>query len=81
MPPFRHRSLVYLSAMDKVDLFNAMMERVVLTLEDAFRHMPHHPDLSGVAKTVLNALELAKIDERTRRVLEVATLKVEYVAA
>ncbi|MEJ7930888.1 TetR family transcriptional regulator [Ramlibacter sp. AN1015] len=76
------RGAIYWHFQDKADLFNAMMERVSLPLE----HALHGAD-TGEARDPLPALHAALLavlarvanDPRTRRVLEVATHKVEYV--
>lgn len=74
------RGAIYWHFKDKADLFNAMMERVVLPLEDAFRDLHHaQAPLESLRGAVLSALERTANDERTRRVLEVAIHKVEYV--
>ena len=76
------RGAIYWHFKDKGDLFNAMMERVTLPLETAFQQaagrQPGDP-LPLLREGVLGALRQTARDERTRRVLEVATQKVEYV--
>lgn len=82
------RGAVYWHFKDKSDLFNAMMERVTLPLEAYFNHedspeeKSHHPDAHALERTrnaILKALHQIVNDAQTRRVLEVATQKVEYV--
>ncbi len=74
------RGAIYWHFKDKADLFNAMMERVTLPLEHAMTSAPEGDDpLVSLRAAILNSLEKAVNDPRTRRVFEVATHKVEYV--
>jgi TetR/AcrR family acrAB operon transcriptional repressor len=76
------RGAIYWHFKDKADLFNAMMERVTLPLECAFQPpvlQQGDDPLLALRQAVLAALRQTAGDERTRRVLEVATQKVEYV--
>lgn len=78
------RGAVYWHFTDKADLFNAMMERVTLPLENAFLRAATDPDtdpLPRLREGVLKALRHTARDAQTRRVFEVATHKVEYVDA
>lgn len=75
------RGAIYWHFTDKADLFNAMMARVTLPLETAFQQAGAGEDpLPGLRECVLQALRHVAGDEQTRRVFEVATQKVEYVA-
>ena len=74
------RGAIYWHFKDKAALFNAMMDRVVLPLDEAFRQAGAGEDpLAVLRERILRALRHTAGDEQTRRVFEVATLKVEYV--
>jgi len=75
---------VYWHFKDKADLFNAMMERVTLPLENALEQassVPGADPLPQLRAALLSALRRTAGDPQTRRVFEVATQKVEYVDA
>jgi TetR/AcrR family transcriptional regulator, acrAB operon repressor len=78
------RGAVYWHFKDKADLFNAMMERVTLPLEQAFQdrlgeEQIQTDPLARICSGVGEALVRIASDPQTRRVFEVATHKVEYV--
>lgn len=76
------RGAIYWHFKNKADLFNAMMERITLPMEQALQHIAldaQSDPLDDLTAAMLNALQSIETDERTRRVFEVATLKVEYV--
>lgn len=78
------RGAVYWHFKDKADLFNAMMERVTLPLEHALeqaRGVPGADPLPQLRSALVGALHRIMTDPQTRRVLEVATQKVEYIDA
>lgn len=76
------RGAIYWHFKNKADLFNAMMERTTLPLEDALHQIGDDPELDPLhelQRAILDTMRKITSDERTRRVFEVATLKVEYV--
>lgn len=76
------RGAIYWHFRDKADLFNAMMERVTLPLEQSFEDLAQDEQadpLAHIRRLVRDALGRIAADPQTRRVFEVATHKVEYV--
>ncbi len=76
------RGAIYWHFKNKADLFSAMMEHAILPMEQAMRQMGHdatQDPLIGLERTMLQAMRSISTDARTRRIFEIATLKVEYV--
>ena len=77
------RGAVYWHFRDKVDLFNAMMERITLPLEESMACAGANARVSDDPLHILRdslkeALHKTATDEQTRRVFEIATHQVEY---
>jgi TetR/AcrR family acrAB operon transcriptional repressor len=76
------RGAIYWHFRDKADLFNAMMDRVVMPLQsalDSVQRCDGEDPLPGLRSALRAALRQTVADPQTRRVFEVATHKVEYV--
>jgi TetR/AcrR family transcriptional regulator, acrAB operon repressor len=76
------RGAIYWHFKDKADLFNAMMDRVAMPLQQALSLLDSAVEddpLPGLRKGLRAALRQTVEDPQTRRVFEVATHMVEYV--
>jgi TetR/AcrR family acrAB operon transcriptional repressor len=76
------RGAIYWHFKDKADLFNAMMDRVAMPLQQALSLVEaadEEDPLPALKKALRSALRQTVTDPQTRRVFEVATHKVEYV--
>jgi TetR/AcrR family acrAB operon transcriptional repressor len=73
------RGAIYWHFDDKVALFNAMIERVVMPLEVALQEMDTADPLRDLREYMLAGLRTTVHDARARRVFEIAGLKMEFV--
>ncbi len=75
------RGAIYWHFKDKAALFDAMMERVTLPMEQSFEQLPSevtNDPLNALRHRLLSVLQIMVSDDRTCRVFEIATHKVEY---
>jgi len=76
------RGALYWHFKDKGELFNAMMRRSTLPLEEALQRAADSTSdspLTEVRKNLLYTMERVVKDPQTRRVFEIATQKIEYI--
>ncbi|MFP5398736.1 MAG: TetR family transcriptional regulator [Gammaproteobacteria bacterium] len=75
------RGAIYWHFADKADLFNAMMERVYLPLEQtsAMHHpVPGEPPLEALRRDLLDLFARTVTDAQLRRVFEIALQRIEH---
>lgn len=75
------RGAIYWHFKDKADLFNAMMERVTLPMEEGMRaavDAGEHDPIALLERGIMDAFRMATADPHVRRVFEIASYKVEY---
>lgn len=75
------RGAVYWHFKDKADLFNAMMERVTLPMEQSVCRIDlgEQDPIEDIRHSMREALRQVVEDPQVRRVFDIATHKVEYV--
>jgi len=77
------RGAIYWHFKDKADLFNAMMERVTLPMEQSLQRVSvgaaGGDPVAELREALLEALRVTATDEQARRVFDIAIQKVEYV--
>jgi TetR/AcrR family acrAB operon transcriptional repressor len=76
------RGAVYWHFQDKAELFNAMMSRTTLPMEDTLKAIDTEREvcpLSELKASMMDVMRRIVHDPRTQRVFDIATLKVEYI--
>jgi len=73
------RGAIYWHFENKADLFNAMMERVTLPLEEAGDFKGARTSIGDLRNTFVDVLRKVATEPQLRRVFDIATHKVEYV--
>lgn len=77
------RGAIYWHFRDKVDVFNAMMERVTLPLEDLVQAAVSNSDghaLAGLRTVVQATMQRIQNDEQVRHVFDITRNRAAYVA-
>lgn len=74
------RGAIYWHFKDKADLFNAMMERVTLPMEQSATALDTAEDpVEGIHASMIDALQKIAHDAQAGRVFDIAVHKVEYI--
>lgn len=73
------RGAIYWHFDDKVALFNAMIERVIMPLESSLAELDTRDPLQDLREYMLAGLRKTVEDPRARRVFAIAALKMEFV--
>lgn len=76
------RGAVYWHFADKAELFNAMMSRTTLPMEDSLKSIDTEhvaQPLAELKSSMMDVMGRVVHDPRTQRVFDIATMKVEYV--
>ncbi len=77
------RGAIYWHFRDKVDVFNAMMERVTLPLEELVHAAVNKNDghaLAGLRTVIVNTMQRMQRDEQIRHVFDITRNRAAYVA-
>lgn len=76
------RGAVYWHFADKTELFNAMMARTTLPMEDTLKSIDTEQEAKPLVElkaSMMDVMRRIAHDPRTQRVFDIATLKVEYI--
>lgn len=76
------RGAVYWHFADKSELFNAMMSRTTLPMEDSLKSIDTEhvtEPLTELKASMMEVMRRIVHDPRTQRVFDIATMKVEYI--
>jgi TetR/AcrR family acrAB operon transcriptional repressor len=77
------RGAIYWHFLDKGALFNAMMDRAKMPMDEAMQQLEQRPDvldpLQCLRDEMMAVLRIVAENEKSRRVFEIATLKTEFI--